>query len=438
MLNTQQPHDVIIIGSGLAGLTAAVYLAQAGRQVTLLEKSTHLGGRATTQTRDGFHLNLGPHALNSAGEGVKILAELNIPFTGGQPQPKGLWLAQAGQLHPLPIDPASILKTSLLNWREKLAFARLMVQVTRVRPETAVHTSWQQWVDEQTDSPAVQALLHTISHITTYINAPKLMSAALFLRLFQAYLNAPVLYLDDGWQVLVDGLRRQAEEAGVVMHTGVRVTAVHDAENQVTISLDDGAILEANDVLLAVDPKTAAALYPNELLEEQAETAVPVRAATLDVALDALPRPENLLALGLDEPTYLSVHSAVAKLAPAGGALIQVARYLGPEENGADFRNCLENLLDLTQPGWQNHLVHQRFLPHMIVANRTPLAAEGGLTQRPEVQLTNRIFLAGDWIGSKGWLAEASFISGRDAAQRILAQPHRTHSIRAQAVESYP
>jgi phytoene dehydrogenase-like protein len=187
-------------------------------------------------------------------------------------------------------------------------------------------------------------------------------------------------------------------------------------------------VLEANAVLLAGDPKTAAALYPNELLDEQTQTAVPVRAATLDVALDALPCPENLLALGLDEPTYLSVHSAVAKLAPEGGTLIQVARYLSPEENGSDFRDSLENLLDLTQPGWRQHLVHQRFLPNMVVANRTPLAVEGGLNGRPDVALTNRIFVAGDWTGPTGWLVEASLTSARAAARRILAQPHQLTS----------
>lgn len=423
MLNTQQPHDVIIIGGGLAGLTAAVYLARAGRQVTLLEKSTYLGGRATTQTREGFYFNLGPHALSSAGEGIKILAELGVPFTSGSPQIDQTLLAKAGALYPLPITPGKILKTPLLGGREKLALSRLMLHLTRVRPETAAHTTWQQWLDQQTDSPALQALLHTISRITTYINAPEQMSASLFLQIFQAALTKPVLYLDGGWQVLVDGLRQQAEAAGVNIETGVRVTAVRDADAGVTIRLDDGAALNASAVLLAVDPQTAASLFPNELLEEQAETAVPVRAATLDVALSSLPWPDNLLALGVDEPTYLSVHSAVAKLAPAGSALIQVARYLGPEENGSDFRSSLENLLDLMQPSWRQYLVHQRFLPNMVVANRLPLAAEGGLNGRPDVVFTDRIFLAGDWVGPTGWLAEASFNSARAAARRILAQP---------------
>jgi hypothetical protein len=59
---------------------------------------------------------------------------------------------------------------------------------------------------------------------------------------------------------------------------------------------------------------------------------VPVRAACLDVGLARLPEPRRTFALGLDEPTYLSVHSKTAKLAPEGAAAIHVAKYLSTEE----------------------------------------------------------------------------------------------------------
>ena len=48
--------------------------------------------------------------------------------------------------------------------------------------------------------------------------------------------------------------------------------------------------------------------------------------------------------LGIDRPLYLSVHSATARLAPEGGALIQVAKYLPPNhsESLAEDRRELE------------------------------------------------------------------------------------------------
>ena len=52
--------DCVIIGGGLAGLTASIFLARAGLSVLLLERSKKLGGRARTEFMEGNYLNLGP------------------------------------------------------------------------------------------------------------------------------------------------------------------------------------------------------------------------------------------------------------------------------------------------------------------------------------------------------------------------------------------
>ena len=49
-------YDVIVIGSGLAGLTSANILARQGRSVLLLEHHYQLGGMATWFKRKGGHI----------------------------------------------------------------------------------------------------------------------------------------------------------------------------------------------------------------------------------------------------------------------------------------------------------------------------------------------------------------------------------------------
>ncbi len=55
--------DVVIIGGGIGGLSAAIGLASRGANVTLLEKNTRLGGKLNTWEKDGFTFDTGPHVL---------------------------------------------------------------------------------------------------------------------------------------------------------------------------------------------------------------------------------------------------------------------------------------------------------------------------------------------------------------------------------------
>jgi len=59
-INTLDKKDVIVIGGGFAGLSAACYLAKAGKKVTLLEKNSALGGRCRSFEAEGFTFDMGP------------------------------------------------------------------------------------------------------------------------------------------------------------------------------------------------------------------------------------------------------------------------------------------------------------------------------------------------------------------------------------------
>lgn len=51
---------VVVIGSGVAGLSAASFLAKAGNEVTVLEKNETIGGRARKFSAEGFMFDMGP------------------------------------------------------------------------------------------------------------------------------------------------------------------------------------------------------------------------------------------------------------------------------------------------------------------------------------------------------------------------------------------
>jgi phytoene dehydrogenase-like protein len=235
-----------------------------------------------------------------------------------------------------------------------------------------------------------------------------------------------VLFLDGGWQTIVDGLLRDVQTRGGRVQAGRRVAAIDRDEEAIQLRLADGGQIACRRMVLATAPDTVAELVP-----EAAPHVVggadhpPVLAACLDVALRRLPEPRQLFFLGIDRPVYASVHSAAAKLAPGDAALVHVLKYLDrPATDSAAVEQELESLLDQFQPGWRSELVERRYLPNMRVVERLPSAAGGGLQGRPAVALPNcdNIYLAGDWVGATGMLADASFASGRRAAELILAQ----------------
>ena len=181
-------------------------------------------------------------------------------------------------------------------------------------------------------------------------------------------------------------------------------------------------------MIVATAPGEAAALLGPlaSVVKAWADEAIPLRAACLDLALGELPRRQATFALGVDQPLYASVHSRAARLAPAGGVVFQLARYLGssPSADVASVERQLEDLAELLQPGWRRHLVARRFLPDLVVSNALVRADRGGLGGRPgpAVPGVPGAYVAGDWVGTRGMLADAAFASAREAAR--LARDH--------------
>lgn len=70
--------DFIVIGGGIAGLTATAYAAKAGRRVLLLEKNEKCGGLVNSFIREGFVFDGGVRSLENAGMILPMLRDLGI------------------------------------------------------------------------------------------------------------------------------------------------------------------------------------------------------------------------------------------------------------------------------------------------------------------------------------------------------------------------
>ncbi|OYV39822.1 MAG: hypothetical protein B7Z81_02835 [Acidocella sp. 20-61-6] len=122
------PKSVAIIGAGMAGLTAAAHLVQAGGRVTLFDKGRKPGGRMATRFADGFMFNHGCQFASARDETFRSLLTAHNaavwPATGdkysGAPSMAALAAALAEGLTIHQATHVSFLNRQSSQWRLSL------------------------------------------------------------------------------------------------------------------------------------------------------------------------------------------------------------------------------------------------------------------------------------------------------------------------------
>jgi len=139
---------VAVIGGGLAGITAAVALAESGADVTLLEARPRLGGATCSFNRDGLIVDTGQHVFLGCCSAYRgLLAKLGMtehaplqdrfdvtvlaPGPDGRPRQARLRrTALPGPLHMLP----ALGRYPFLSWPERMRVSRPALAMRRVDP----------------------------------------------------------------------------------------------------------------------------------------------------------------------------------------------------------------------------------------------------------------------------------------------------------------
>ncbi|MFD2043141.1 phytoene desaturase family protein [Ornithinibacillus salinisoli] len=414
--------DVVIIGSGLAGYVAANYLGRSSLRVLLIEKSKFYGGRAKTDLIQKQNFNLGPHALYKRGAAMPILDDLGIQLDGSSPKTGG-WLINEDQIYKAPFSPLSIFSTNLLSWRERVAWIRVILKISKTNIENMDDITFKEWVLKTSNVMTIQTLLYTLARLATYCDAPDKASAKVILTHLQRVLSG-VLYVDYGWQTIIDQLHNQAITHGVQIKKQSTVKQIFVEENNsFTLTLTND-VIHAKQVLYTGDPHHLNHLLMNTTLDSFLDEIIPVKAATLDVALRKLPQPNNSFTLRMDQPYYYSLHSRYAKLSEERNShILHVLKYHKPEEN-VDFKTIkqeLENFLERIQPGWRNYEITSRFLPNITVSQRLPLVGDEDMLRNSKTAIRN-LFIAGDWASPYSILSDAAIATGKQSAKEMMGE----------------
>jgi phytoene dehydrogenase-like protein len=412
--------DVAVVGGGLAGLTAANFIADASMSVVVCEARSVVGGRASTDLRSGMLFNQGPRAFYLDGAALSTLRELGVDPSGGVPASKGAVAVSEGQVGLLPGNAATLVRTSLLGIGGKVEVGRLLSSIAKVDASLLAGRSADDWVRGALKRESSRELVRGLMRVATYVADLHELSADVGVRQLQMVFGG-VLYVDGGWASVARALQARAEARGAVVVGDAKAGPIERDGDQWIVPTPERSYRARHVVIAGLGPEAAARVAGSADLASWAAQATPAMAACLDVGLSELPIPQRRFAYGMGSPFYFSVHSPPADL--GDGVVLHAMKYLsaGDTLDAKALRAQIEDFLERVQPGWRDRVVTERFLRKMTVTHAITTPDRNGLAGRYPHAVPDRdgVFVAGDWVGSVGHLSDAAVASAAEVARLV-------------------
>jgi 15-cis-phytoene desaturase len=421
--------QIVVVGGGLAGLSAAARLAFHGHPVTLIEKAPKLGGRAITIPLKGFNFNFGAHAIYGRDRSAlrKLEGELGLRVDWRPFSPQKVYYDLGNELTPVPSSLATLLRTRVLDAQHKLRFVfevvRTVLEAGRGEPGVPIGEYLRREPEQ------LRTLLLDLASSNFFTNQPERIPSEVFFTYYRRLFTTtrPVSYIGGGWQSVVDGLAEIATRHGARIVTKEHADRVEVVDGRVTAVHGREATYQGDCFIFCVPPKQLVALFaetPYVSLFEEYDRYLPNEVVVYDVGLGRRIASPYAYVYSKGVRAYLTDISYYDRTCvPEGGQLLQAVAYLNAEEaeqGAADQKlDQLEGLYDRHFPGWREVLVAKRVSKRATV-QEIKLIDDQRLMPTKLHSLTNAYF-AGDWCEGEGQLSELSFSSAYQVSERILA-----------------
>ena len=336
-------YAAIVIGGGHNGLTAAAYLARAGRKVLVLERRHVLGGAAVTEeVFPGFRFSVCSYVVSLLRP--EIIRDLDLPRHGLEilpldgtftPMPNGdyLWrvndhaktrreIARHSKLDaeaydeygkamvemarfvkpilnmtppdPMSLDPRELMKLVFLGRR-----FRGLADVDRYNQVQLMTMSASDFLDQWFETDVLKATMSASGIIGTFLGVRSPGTAYVLLHHYMGEIDGAFRswgFARGGTGAISNAIAAAAREAGVEIRTKAAVARIAVKNGQATgVVLANGDELTADLVLSSVDPNLTflkfldAKELPDEFLGEVRRYKFRGSSGKVNLALDALP-----------------------------------------------------------------------------------------------------------------------------------------------------
>ena len=445
-------RQVVVIGGGLAGITAAIRLAEAGHVPRVLETRRKLGGRATSfdDPRSGATLDNCQHVLMGCCTNLQDLYQrLGVLDRIGWHEELH-WLRDDGGIDSLRPDPLpaplhqarSLLRMRLLDRPAKRQVRRAMWRMIRMGAAGRLHWRDRTFLDflqDQRQSPEViRVFWDTIiisacnleSSRVAAVHGIQVFQEAFLPGRFAGVMGIPSVPL----RALYDPARSIIEDAGGTIDLGCSVRSIgFEGRSVASVVTADGPI-KAATVISTVPPARLAKLLPDRLHETDARTcnldafeSSPILGVHLQLERAITDLPHLVLAgrpvhwmfnKGVDDDGHQHLH-AVISAADDWMDLAEDEIVQRVVDELARAFPCIIDTPVLSARSVKEKRATFAATPHIEAmrpaTSPSVLGPEGGDLQG--------LYLAGDWCDT-GWPAtmEGAVRSGYNAAAAIIGE----------------
>ena len=276
--------DVLVIGAGISGLTAAFRLAGRGCNVQVIDSAPRAGGVIGSERRDGVLIERGPNSMLDTTPLVKtLLADLGIESkrieVAGAARRR--YIVRSGKLIALPTSPSALLRSRLFSAHAKV---RLLCEAFVAAARDDVDESVSAFVKRRLGAELLDYAVEPFVAGIYAGNPDELSLRSAFPRLHALERQygslikgqmqggseraasgeksrhvARSFSFRDGLQTLTDAL---AHKVPFRLSAGA-VAIARAAEDTISVTLNDGSEQHARAVVLATPARAAAALLAN-------------------------------------------------------------------------------------------------------------------------------------------------------------------------------
>ena len=438
---------VAVVGAGLAGLTAALDLARAGRRVLLIERRPYAGGKAFSfrDPRDGAELDNGQHVTMRCCTALHALLErvgaaglvryqpaLRVPVLDPRSGRAGA-ISSAPRL-PAPFHLApSILRYPHLGAIEKAALGRALVPMARIArrggglPEDETFAGWLRRHGQ--GERAIAEFWDLIIRPTCNDRSDAVSAAQAFQVFRDGFLADPhaadIGLFRAGLGAISDAVLRRFAALGGQALFECRARGVGiGASGALCVELGGAGPIEAAAIVLALPPAAAAGLLPAEWRAREPFDALdkfetsPI--VNVHMRWDREIAAEPITAVLDDRLQFV-----FARPAPGGGQWLTASLSAASGQAAMPRAEVAADAERAVRGAWPAArgaaLVRWRVIKERDATFR-PLPGIAGLRPGPATPIP-RLALAGAWTDT-GWPAtlESAVRSGQAAAAEIERQ----------------